>query len=275
MCLSSAKIKGFTLVEMLVSIAIFVLITTVVVFRHASFNASVQLSNAVYDLALQFRQSQFEAINVTTERYQLLGDSSLAISASASGRGIAFINYTGFKQSRTLPFYDFRVKSGIGSSGDFNTSDTHTTDGLCNDCFYNINAPANNLSDYELILDKVTNLPPGIVVNNWCVLSTGNVVSCDTTSFPTSGLYISYLRPSTKANIYVANLNSSANPSFTLSTTGSRYGPYVSARICLANQDDLTKVRVLQISQSGQITIVSGLQNSSVCTTAGYSALAY
>ena len=270
MCLSSAKIKGFTLVEMLVSIAIFVLITTVVVFRHASFNASVQLSNAVYDLALQFRQSQFEAINVTTEKYQVSGSGSSLINASASGRGIALINFTGFKQTKVLPFYDFRNNLSVSTSGDLNPLDAYFTDGLCNDCFYNINTPINNLTDYELILDKVTNLPPGIVVNNWCILTSTATVNCDTAFF-TSGLYISYLRPSTKANIYVASLSNS-NPSFTLN---SRSGPYVSARICLANQDDLTKVRVLQINQSGQITIVSGLQNSSVCTTAGYSALAY
>jgi prepilin-type N-terminal cleavage/methylation domain-containing protein len=266
-----SEIKGFTLVEMLVSIAIFVLITTVVVFRHASFNASVQLSNAVYDLALQFRQSQFEAVNVTTEKYVVTGGSAFQITANTAGRGLAFINFTGFKQSKTLPFYDFRL-SISPALGDINTLDVYATDGVCNDCFHNINTPVNNGANYELILDKVTNLPPGIVVNNWCVVSTTNVTTCDT-SFGTSGLYVSYLRPSTKANIYVASLGGSS-PSFTLS---SRYNntSYATARICLANQDDLTKVRVLQVSQSGQITIVSGLQNSSVCTTAGYSALAY
>jgi len=55
---------GFTLVELLVSIGIFTLITTVSVFNYSTFNASVALTNLAYEVALSVRQAQFYGITV-------------------------------------------------------------------------------------------------------------------------------------------------------------------------------------------------------------------
>lgn len=50
--------------ELLVSISIFALITTVAVFNHARFNGTVILTNLAYEVALSIRQAQFYGITV-------------------------------------------------------------------------------------------------------------------------------------------------------------------------------------------------------------------
>lgn len=56
--------KGFTLVELLISIAIFTVITSVAVFNNAQFNGSVLLTNLVYEIALSIREAQQYGISV-------------------------------------------------------------------------------------------------------------------------------------------------------------------------------------------------------------------
>jgi prepilin-type N-terminal cleavage/methylation domain-containing protein len=56
--------KGFTLVELLVSIGIFTLITTMSVFSYTDFNSNVLLTNLAYEIALSVRQAQFYGITV-------------------------------------------------------------------------------------------------------------------------------------------------------------------------------------------------------------------
>jgi prepilin-type N-terminal cleavage/methylation domain-containing protein len=55
---------AFTLVELLVSVAIFTLITTAAVFNNAQFNGNVILTNLAYEVALSVRQAQFYGITV-------------------------------------------------------------------------------------------------------------------------------------------------------------------------------------------------------------------
>ncbi len=56
--------KGFTLVELLVSVAIFTVITSVAAYNHSLFNGSVLLTNLAYEIALSIRQAQFYGITV-------------------------------------------------------------------------------------------------------------------------------------------------------------------------------------------------------------------
>lgn len=55
---------GFTLAELLVSIAIFSAITTLAVLNNNRFNSSVILTNLAYEIALSVRQAQFYGITV-------------------------------------------------------------------------------------------------------------------------------------------------------------------------------------------------------------------
>lgn len=62
--MKSTSVSGFTLAELLVSVAIFTVITTVSVFNYSSFNSSVALTNLAYEIALSVRQAQFYGITV-------------------------------------------------------------------------------------------------------------------------------------------------------------------------------------------------------------------
>jgi prepilin-type N-terminal cleavage/methylation domain-containing protein len=56
--------RGFTLVELLVSIGIFTLITTMAVVNHTQFNGSVLLTNLAYEIGLSVREAQVYGITV-------------------------------------------------------------------------------------------------------------------------------------------------------------------------------------------------------------------
>jgi prepilin-type N-terminal cleavage/methylation domain-containing protein len=61
---SKIKSLGFTLVEMLVSISIFAIITAVVLIRNNEFNSGILFSNLVYEIALSIREMQTYGITV-------------------------------------------------------------------------------------------------------------------------------------------------------------------------------------------------------------------
>ena len=56
--------RGFTLVELMVSIGIFALMTALVVVKYGTFNQSVLLTNLAYDVALTVRTSQTYGLSV-------------------------------------------------------------------------------------------------------------------------------------------------------------------------------------------------------------------
>jgi prepilin-type N-terminal cleavage/methylation domain-containing protein len=58
------KNAGFTLVELLVTISIFVILTGVVLFSQTRFNSTIFLTNLAYDMALTIRQAQTFGINI-------------------------------------------------------------------------------------------------------------------------------------------------------------------------------------------------------------------
>ena len=55
---------GFTLIELMVVIAIFTLITTIALFDQGKMNSNVLLTNLAYDIALSVRQAQSYGIGV-------------------------------------------------------------------------------------------------------------------------------------------------------------------------------------------------------------------
>jgi len=55
---------GFTIIELIVTVAIFVVITSLVLVKNNKFNSSVQLSNLAYEVALVIRQAQVFGISV-------------------------------------------------------------------------------------------------------------------------------------------------------------------------------------------------------------------
>lgn len=55
--------SGFGLVELMVSIGIVVLITSIIVSRHSSYNGAVLLRSQAYEVALQAREVQLSAVS--------------------------------------------------------------------------------------------------------------------------------------------------------------------------------------------------------------------
>lgn len=56
--------KGFTVIEILVTMAIFTVISSVVLFNYSSFNDTVALSSAEQEIAIAIRQAQAYGLNV-------------------------------------------------------------------------------------------------------------------------------------------------------------------------------------------------------------------
>lgn len=56
--------RGFTIVELLISIAIFVIMTIVVVAKYGNFNQSTLLTDTAYDVALVAREAQTYGLSV-------------------------------------------------------------------------------------------------------------------------------------------------------------------------------------------------------------------
>ncbi len=67
---SSKKNNGFSLVELIVSVAIFTIITSVILVKHSQFSGTLLLENLAYDIALSVRKAQVFGLSVrefTTE----------------------------------------------------------------------------------------------------------------------------------------------------------------------------------------------------------------
>ena len=56
--------NGFTLIELIVSVSIFVFMTAFLVAKYGTFNQSVLVTNAAYDVALTIRSAQSYGLNV-------------------------------------------------------------------------------------------------------------------------------------------------------------------------------------------------------------------
>lgn len=56
--------KGFTLVELIVSVAIFAIMTALVMAKYGTFNQGILLTNLAYDIALTLRTAQSYGLNV-------------------------------------------------------------------------------------------------------------------------------------------------------------------------------------------------------------------
>jgi prepilin-type N-terminal cleavage/methylation domain-containing protein len=110
--------NGFTLVELLVTISIFVLLTGVVLFNQNNFNSSILLTNLAYDTALTIRQAQTYGINVK----------EFATSSSATSQFVPYGVHFNIAQNKSfILFADIDYDSSLRSSDGFYDS-AGTTD---------------------------------------------------------------------------------------------------------------------------------------------------
>ncbi len=60
-------LSGFGLIELMVSISILVLVISIIVSRHDSYNGAVLLRSQAYDIALKIREVQMQAVSVVDQ----------------------------------------------------------------------------------------------------------------------------------------------------------------------------------------------------------------
>ena len=61
---ATSSLKGFTLVELVVTVGIFAIISTVIISRNSQFDEEIFLSDMAYDVALSVRRAQSFGVNV-------------------------------------------------------------------------------------------------------------------------------------------------------------------------------------------------------------------
>jgi len=158
--------RGFTLVELVVSIAIFVMMTALVVAKYGAFNQSTLLTDTAYDVALALH---------TAESYGL----SVKNNFAASGGNF------------TAPYgIDFDVDPAGHSCG---LTMSNSTNLILFADFDPIGAPDGLCSSGDSAITTYT-LTRGAYVSALCV---GTVGSCT----PVNKLDINFIRPDPEANI--------------------------------------------------------------------------
>ncbi len=63
----NSTMKGFTIVELIVSVAIFAVMTALVVAKYGSFNQNTLVTNVAYDMALSIRTAQTYGLSVKSD----------------------------------------------------------------------------------------------------------------------------------------------------------------------------------------------------------------
>ncbi len=129
--------KGFTLTELLVSIGIMMVITSVVLFNQGSYTSSVSLSNLMNDISLSIRQAQIYGVSVR-ELQTGSGDftSAYGVEFNISNTGsndayIFFADRGGAKNG----YYDGEWSCPVGGTSEclekINTTSNNTITRLC------------------------------------------------------------------------------------------------------------------------------------------------
>lgn len=126
--------KGFTIVELIVSIAIFAVMTALVIAKYGTFNQSTLLTNIAYDMALTIRTAQTYGLSVKS--------TSSSVNDFGSAYGIHFSN----NSNNTFTFFaDTITGSGLYKYNDgeaitkYTLTQGVTIDSIClgselNDC---------------------------------------------------------------------------------------------------------------------------------------------
>lgn len=155
--------KGFTMLELMVSVGIMIVISTVIASSQSTYSSGASLKNVANGLSLSLRQAQIYGISV---REFTAGPSSFS-----AGYGVAF-NLDAVPTGDDKSFLFFADRNPLNGQYD----GTWNCDNEC--------------------LDK-TVLQGGNYISDLCVIAQGGGENCDV-----SDLDISFLRPAIEARIY-------------------------------------------------------------------------
>ena len=207
--------RGFTVIELVVSIGIFAIMTALVVAKYGNFNQSTFLTDTAYDLALALH---------TAQNY-----------------GLSVKNVNGADNPFGLPYgIDFTTSASGFSCGSvtasnkrivlFADADPATPDGVCG-----ASGSPNDLSVTSYALTRGATIAPytGVAGNGLCA---GSGSGCS--FYAVNRLDVTYTRPNPEAKICVNGSNSPC---------------YSYAEISIIGTDG--SVRTVAVRQNGQISV--------------------
>lgn len=206
--------RGFTLIELMVVLAIIVVITTVVLTNQNSFNKSLILANTSYDIALTLRSAQ------------TYGLSSRAAGVSANaGYGLHF--QTATPGSFTLFADTYPTASTLSICHP--TNNASAPDARPGDCVY-------ESAQSEKIVEYI--LGNGITVSDFCAYAVGSWSCAHSNGSSLSSLDIVFARP---------------NPDPFMSANGSYSSAFPVTAVCLAITSPQGGAHFISVAASGQI----------------------
>lgn len=223
--------RGFSLVELMVVIALFTIITGTALSNHARFGENILATNFAYDIALSLREAQSYGLSVR-EEFPGAGVFTL-------GYGLHFGLWSGDQKNESDRETSFVFFADKDSDGRYSGSDASGT------CIVN--------EQSECL--KVYRLERGSRIASFCGVPTGSGAP-ECRFFPSSDGTLSFLdadfkRPDPDAFIRT-NLNAQG------------IERYQSARIALISPHG-TECRIVEVFSTGQISIKSQAVQNGTC----------
>ncbi len=118
--------KGFTLIEMLIVVAIFAVVATVLLFNYSDFSTSVGVRNLAQEIGLSVRKAQSYATSVRT-----INGTSGVLSNTYPAFGIAFSVDAGAAQKYGPTKNNFDLFADVSPSDDRITNNMYDNNGVC------------------------------------------------------------------------------------------------------------------------------------------------
>jgi prepilin-type N-terminal cleavage/methylation domain-containing protein len=163
--------RGFTLVELMVTISIFMVISSVVLYENSKFNSSILLTNSAYEVALTVRQAQ--VYGVASRKVTIGGFAGGATTVGGKtayqiGYGLYFDDSTADKSKRFILFADVNSNSQYDAGEEITTSTFNRDIKVSDLCFqYSGSWHCNGASDSAAtIIFKRPNPEPAVFKNN-------------------------------------------------------------------------------------------------------------
>ena len=222
--------KGMTLIELIVSIAIFTIITSVVIFNNSEFNSNVLVTNLSYEVALAIRQAQTYGLSVKNG-----ADYPFGVYFDLSGNPDDLTNGKSF-----LIFGDVNGDGVFYDQGAYSGACTgeHVVDG-------------DSASD---TCEERLSLRGNVSIEEFCINSGTGADVCRTAS---DGGWASILfkRPNPVANIYAGDYGDLlCNPS---TCSDDLLRPYRQQSISISISSTKTpRAKTILVERTGQISVV-------------------
>jgi prepilin-type N-terminal cleavage/methylation domain-containing protein len=212
------KQAGFTLIEMLMVVAIFAVITTILMFNYSDFSTSAAVRNLAEDIGLSVRKAQSYATSVRS-----LAGTNAIMSDMFPAYGASFsVNPTGNKYDPTAT--SFILFADVAPTGGNSDDDIYENNGSCG-------TPAQGsecLESFDITsADKIVSLCTATTGAQTCMTNSGTV-------------HVVFRRPTPDAEICILGTNCATD---------------LQSYLYITLQSAKGVQRVVKIYETGQISV--------------------